>query len=188
MALAEAAVAPADGSPAFHRLLRDDPDRTEAELADVERVAREALAAVRETVSGYRQPSLAIELAGARAALAAAGIEGDVEPAPERLSREVDATLGWAVREGVTNVIRHSDARRASVRVLTDGRRRVVEIQDDGRGAGHIEEPAGAERGVGLAGLRERAARLGGSVEAGPLPGRGFRLRVSVPETGGAAR
>ena len=99
------------------RVLPDDPARAEAEIGDVERVAREALASVRETVSGYRQPSLAIELAGARAALSAAGIEGDVEPAPEGLPPEVDAVLGWAVREGVTNVLRHSDAGRARIRV-----------------------------------------------------------------------
>ena len=62
------------------RVLADDPDRAATEIADVERVAREALASVRETVSGYRQPSLAIELAGARSALAAAGIGATSSP------------------------------------------------------------------------------------------------------------
>jgi two-component system sensor histidine kinase DesK len=164
------------------RVLPEDPRRADAELADVERVAREALASVRETVSGYRQPSLAIELAGARAALAAAGIAGDVEPAPDGLPRDVDAMLGWAVREGVTNVLRHSEATTALIRVIADGPTRAVEVVDDGRGAppGGDEAPSG-HPGVGLVGLRERAARLGGSVEAGPLPDRGFRLRVSVP-------
>jgi len=158
------------------RLLPDDPERAGTEIADVERVAREALASVRETVSGYRQPTLAIELAGARAALAAAGIAGDVEPAPEGLPRDVDAVLGWAVREGVTNVLRHSDAARARIRVIVDGATSAVEVEDDGRGA-----PGDGSPGTGLAGLRERAAALGGSLEAGPLPGRGFRLRVAVP-------
>lgn len=164
------------------RLLPDDAARADAELADVERVARDALASVRETVSGYRQPSLALELAGARAALAAAGIAGEVEPAPEDLPRDVDALLGWAVREGVTNVLRHSDATTARIRVLADGPSRAVEVVDDGRGTptGGGGEPS-ARPGVGLAGLRERAARLGGSVDAGPLPDRGFRLHVSVP-------
>jgi two-component system, NarL family, sensor histidine kinase DesK len=168
------------------RLLPDDPARAEDELADVERVARDALASVRETVSGYRQPSLAIELAGARAALAAAGITGEVEPAPEGLPRDVDAMLGWAVREGVTNVLRHSDATRARIRVIADGGGRAVEVTDDGRGpAAGDDGTAPARPGVGLDGLRERAARLGGRVEAGPLPGRGFRLLVAVPPEAG---
>jgi two-component system, NarL family, sensor histidine kinase DesK len=163
------------------RVLPTDPARADAELADVERVARDALASVRETVSGYRQPTLAIELAGARAALAAAGIAGQVEPAPEGLPRDVDAMLGWAVREGVTNVLRHSDATTARIRVIADGPAHVVEVVDDGQGTPPGDVPPGTRAGVGLAGLRERAARLGGSVEAGPLPDRGFRLRVSVP-------
>jgi two-component system sensor histidine kinase DesK len=170
------------------RLLPADTARADAELADVERVAREALASVRETVSGYRQPSLAIELAGARAALAAAGIEGDVEPPPEDLPRDVDVVLGWAVREGVTNVLRHSRANRARIRVVCDGAAWSVEVIDDGRGAGAPGETLPAGRpGIGLTGLRERAARLGGRVEAGPLLGHGFRLLVTVPSAAGAA-
>ena len=173
------------------RVLPDDQARADAELADVERVAREAFASVRETVSGYRQPSLAIELAGARAALAAAGIAGEVEPAPEDLPRDVDAILGWAVREGVTNVLRHSDAASARIRIIVDGSSRAVEVVDDGTGradessagGGRADESGagGPRTGVGLAGLGERAARLGGRVEAGPLPDRGFRLLVAVP-------
>ena len=163
------------------RLLPDDPSRADAELADVERVTREALASVRETVSGYRQPSLAIELAGARAALAAAGITGEVEPAPEGLPRNVDAMLGWAVREGVTNVLRHSDATTARIRIIADGSSRAVEVVDDGRGLPPDDGAPDGRAGVGLAGLRERAASLGGRVEAGPLPDYGFRLLVAVP-------
>jgi two-component system sensor histidine kinase DesK len=165
------------------RVLPTDPARAEAEMADVERVSREALASVRETVSGYRQPSLAIELAGARAALAAAGIVGEVEPAPEGLPRDVDAMLGWAVREGVTNVLRHSAATRAWIRVIADGASRAVEVTDDGRGSARLGDAGAAPSrpGIGLAGLRERAAILGGSVDAGPLPEHGFRLVVRVP-------
>lgn len=161
------------------RLLPDDPARAAAEMADVEQVSREALSSVRETVSGYRQPSLAIELAGARAALTAAGISAEVEPAPEGLPAAVDAVLGWAVREGVTNVLRHSEATSARIRVLTEASSHAVEVIDDGQGVPEAASAGGA--GVGLAGLRERATQLGGSVEAGPLPERGFRLLVAVP-------
>jgi len=164
------------------RVLADDPARAAAEIGDVEVAARDALASVRETVSGYRRPSLAMELAGARTALQAAGIENEVEPAPEGLPPDVDATLAWAVREGVTNVLRHSDASRASIRVVADGENRAVEVVDDGTTDIDTEGPGTrARRGSGLDGLRERAASLGGLVEAGPLPDRGFRLRVSVP-------
>ncbi len=166
------------------RVLPDDPERAAAEIGDVERVAREALASVRDTVSGYRQPTLAMELAGAREALTAAGIDGDVEPAPEGLPREVDAVLGWAVREGVTNVLRHSDAARARIRVIVDDRVRAVEVEDDGQGVAGAPlgaAPNAARAGTGLDGLRERAATVGGSLEAGPRADGGFRLRVSVP-------
>jgi two-component system, NarL family, sensor histidine kinase DesK len=164
------------------RVLPDDPARAGTEIGDVERVAREALASVRETVSGYRQPTLAMELAGARAALAAAGIDARVEPAPEDLPRDVDAVLGWAVREGTTNVLRHSDAAHAHVRVVVGNGEAAVEVEDDGRMDG-VADPAGEapSPGTGLVGLRERAVRLGGGVEAGPLASGGFRLRVAVP-------
>jgi two-component system sensor histidine kinase DesK len=167
------------------RLLPDDPARAASEIGDVERTAREAMASVRETVSGYRQPTLAMELAGAREALRVAGIRGTVEPAPEGLPRDVDALLGWAVREGVTNVLRHSDARSATIRVITDGARHGIEIVDDGGGADDALTATGG--GNGLTGLRERAVRLGGGVEAGRLEGRGFRLAVTVPTAGSAA-
>lgn len=161
------------------RVLPTEPERAAQEIADVERVAREALAEVRETVEGYRAPTLAVELAAARSALATAGIDGTVEPSPEGLPPAVDAVLGWAVREGVTNVLRHSDAAMARIRVHAGDGAGTVEITDDGRGA-TPHEP-GSRAGTGLSGLRERAAALGGRVDAGPLPGGGFSLRVSVP-------
>lgn len=188
------------------RLLPGDPDRASAEIADVERVAREALSAVRGTIGGYRQPTLASELAGARSALAAAGIENRVEPAPERLPPTTDAILGWAVREGVTNVLRHGRGRSAEVLVEVTVSDAAIEIRNsapwsqDPRADTPQDPPAGpvASRtratttdaldrartpgsGMGLAGLRERVATVGGQVEAGPLPDGGFRLRVSLP-------
>ena len=167
------------------RVLPTEPDRAAAEIADVEQVARDALAAVRETVEGYRTPSLALELAAARSALATAGIAGTVEPAPDGLPPAVDAVLGWAVREGVTNVLRHSDAATARIRVQAGDGAGTVEITDDGRGSTPPEP--GSRAGSGIAGLRERAAAVGGRVDAGPLPGGGFSLRVSVPVSGAGA-
>ena len=165
------------------RLVDDDPARAKAEMADVERVARESLSAVRETIGGYRQPTLAAELAGARSALAAAGIDGRVEPAPEGIPAPVDAVLGWAVREGVTNIVRHARAGSAEIRVELSEAAAGVDIRNDGSRAGAAADDASAtprRAGTGLAGLRERVAIFGGVVEAGPVG----RWRLPAPRLG----
>ena len=165
------------------RLVDDDPVRAKAEMADVERVARESLAAVRETIGGFRQSTLAAELAGRAAALAAAGIDGRVEPAPEGIPAAVDAVLGWAVREGVTNIVRHGRAASAVIRIELDDAAAGVDIWND-RLAGEPAAPApSTPAGSGLVGLRERVGAFDGRVEAGPVDGGGFRLHVSVPIT-----
>jgi two-component system sensor histidine kinase DesK len=157
------------------RLLQRDPARAAEHVADVKTVAREALAEVRDAVSGYRQPTLVSELEGARMALQAAGIEASLEGAEVELPADVEAVLAWAVREGTTNIVRHSGARSCRI-VVQPGLAAVsAEVVDDG----HPQDPAG--QGHGLAGLRERAARVAGEVEAGPGPDGGFRLRVTVP-------
>ena len=165
------------------RLVDDDPARAKAEMADVERVARESLSAVRETIGGFRQPTLAAELAGARSALAAAGIDGRVEPAPEGIPAPVDAVLGWAVREGVTNIVRHARAGSAEIRVELSEATAGVDIRNDVRPGAAVDDASATPRraGTGLAGLRERVAIFGGVVEAGPVDDGGFRLHVSVP-------
>jgi two-component system sensor histidine kinase DesK len=163
------------------RLVDDDPTRAKAEMDDVEQVAREALATVRETIGGFRQPTLAAELAGARSALAAAGIDGRVEPAPDGIPPAVDAVLGWAVREGVTNIVRHGRAASAVIRIELSGAAAGVDIWND-RLASEPATPAPASSaGSGLVGLSERVAAFGGQVDAGPVDGGGFRLHVSVP-------
>lgn len=156
-----------------NRLLPTDPDRAAAEMADVERLAREALADVRATVSGYRGITLIGELARARQTLDAAGIVADVPQAVDAVPGEHRELFGWIVREGVTNVVRHSQAHHCRIELA----RHSVEIADDGRGGG----PAGAGSGSGLAGLRERVATMGGRVEAGTAPAGGYRLRVELP-------
>ncbi|MFL5864565.1 MAG: sensor histidine kinase [Solirubrobacteraceae bacterium] len=169
------------------RLMSLDPARALAEVADVEEVARQSLREVRDAVSGYRQPTLDKELEGARVALSAAGITAEVQRAPVTLDPEVEAVLAWTVREGATNVIRHSGATRCqfSVRAgLTDA---GVEVIDDGAGTAAAAPPGApnGHAGHGIAGLRERAEQLRGRIEADGMPdGRGFRLAVSIPVTG----
>jgi two-component system, NarL family, sensor histidine kinase DesK len=164
------------------RLASRAPDRAAAEIADVERTAREALQHVRAAVVGYRRPSLTDELAAARELLVAAGIEARIDSLPAALPPAADGLLGWAVREGVTNVVRHSRARSCTIRVARRADLATAEIVDDGSGNGGGIDAGGC----GLAGLIERAAAEGGHVHAGPLTGGGFRLAVDVPLSVGA--
>ena len=179
------------------RLLPGDPERAASEVADLEGVARTALGEVRDAVSGYRRPTLADELEGARVALTAAGIAVTFERFAIAPPPEVEAVLAWTVREAATNVIRHSGATACAVTVVvTAGGGVGVEIVDDGGGCpgadgapGAVSAggagPAGgggrAVHGNGLAGLQERAGEIGGRFEAGPVAGGGFRVAVLVP-------
>jgi two-component system sensor histidine kinase DesK len=156
------------------KLLPDRVDEAATEVEQIRGLTRTALSQVREAVDGYRRPTLGSELAGAKVALEAAGIEVRVEGPDGPLDPDAESVLAWAVREGATNAIRHSGARHAAITVR-DG---VLEIADDGRGA-----PPADPGGYGLTGLRERAQSVGGTVEAGAGPDGGFRLRVRVPAT-----
>lgn len=174
------------------RLIPDRPAEAITEAAEVEQVARTALSEVREAVSGYRQPTLDGEIAGARMALSAAGIKAHVQRSATGLDTETEGMLAWVLREGATNVIRHSGASHCTVRVarsLTDA---TIEILDNGIGRAGSEpgglrassSSADSERGGGhgLEGLAERAASLHGRLEAGTRPGGGgFRLCVTLP-------
>jgi two-component system sensor histidine kinase DesK len=161
---------------AVRRVVERNPAVAAEQAADIETVGRQALKEVREAVTGYRGRGLVAELDAARTALADATIEATVRRAGPSLPPEADALLGWAVREGVTNVIRHSGARRCEIDVRHDGAVATVEICDDGTGG----EPAGTA-GHGLRGLTERMAAVGGMLTAGRRMDGGFRLTASVP-------
>lgn len=152
------------------RLLDADPERARREVLDIERLAREALADVRRAVQGYRELTLPGEVARARAALGAAGIRADLPTSVEHVSGPLRELFAWAIREGVTNVVRHSGARRCTVELAAD----QVVVADDGHGPLSPLRP-----GNGLAGLQERARSVGAQVLAAPGPEGGFRLEVS---------
>jgi two-component system sensor histidine kinase DesK len=154
------------------KLMTRDPGKAADEVADIERLAREALADVRATVAGYREVTLAAEVSSARSTLEAAGIAAELPGALDEVPGERRELFGWVVREGVTNVVRHSSAQRVRVAVS----RTTVEVVDDGRGCGDI-----VAGGHGLQGLRERLAEVGGRLEAGPVDAGGFRLFAEVP-------
>jgi two-component system sensor histidine kinase DesK len=167
------------------RLLPDEPQKAETEVHDIEEVARQALGEVREAVAGYRSPTLDEELAGAAEMLGAAGIDFELEnEAGGLLPREIDGMLAWTVREGTTNVIRHSRARNCHILLAREDGMVYAQITDDGRGETDQETP-----GSGLSGLAERVATFSdGSFEAGPLPEGGFRLRIDLPHRREATR
>ncbi|RFS85873.1 sensor histidine kinase [Actinomadura spongiicola] len=161
------------------RTARTDPDRAAAEMADVRRTAREALREVRGAVSGYRAVDLDTELVGARAVLEAAGIRCEIGDPPDALPSEVRSVLAWVIREGVTNVIKHSGARRCEVTLTAYDGSVVLEMGNDGvRGDGGVRVD---ESGSGLTGLAERVAVLGGEITAGRHGRDGFLLRAAVP-------
>ena len=171
-------------------LVMEEPERGIREISEIERVARQMLREVREAVTGYRQPTLSSELEGARQLLSGAGIDVEIAPLQEVLPPAVDAVLAWTVREGVTNVIRHSRARHCRIHLTHNNR--IVEAEVLNNGGAHERVESAARPGLGLAGLRERVSALGGRMEAGPLDAtskEGFRVRVELPlhSLGGAA-
>ena len=167
------------------RLLPDAPERAAAEVRDIEGVARKALREVREAVAGYRQPTLGGELDDARQMLKAAGITCRIEHEAGVLPSATDVVLAWTVREGVTNVVRHSRAQHCVIRLMRDGEEVRAEITDDG--LGFPPEHEAMTGGSGLSGLAERVAASGGDFAAKPMPEGGFRLRVSLPPQAGVA-
>ena len=162
------------------RLLPDAPEKAATEVQDVERVAREALKEVREAVSGYRRPTLRSELDGAREMLEAAGVRCRVEAEDVKLAPPTEAVLAWTVREGVTNVIRHSRAHDCGLRIEHEPDAVRAEVLDDGLGPA-VDAGPPRSTGTGLSGLAERVAAVGGRLEAGPGPTGGFRLVVTLP-------
>ncbi|MDG4819916.1 sensor histidine kinase [Micromonospora sp. WMMD956] len=158
----------------LRRLASADPHRAAAEAADIERIGRTALTEVREAVTGYREHSFGRELDNARAVLADVGITVTVRGDGRRLDVEADDAFGWVLREGVTNVLRHSRASRCDIEVDIDADGAALTVRDNGVGG----RPA---LGNGLRGLTERLAQVGGTLQVGPAPGGGLLLTGRVP-------
>jgi two-component system, NarL family, sensor histidine kinase DesK len=165
------------------RLLTDDPARAKRELVDVQAVAREALAEVRVAVRGYRVGSgagLQLEIDNAQRALRAAGVALACDTDPVLIAPLLDATregaLALALREAVTNVVRHARASRCEISFFDDGTEYGVVIADDGRGAS-------GRPGHGIAGMRTRIESLGGSFSRAVDRGTRLRLAFTHPVT-----
>jgi two-component system sensor histidine kinase DesK len=155
------------------KLVDHDPARAKAEIADVEQTSREALAEVRSTIRGYRDHSLEAELKKAKATLETAGVTVKSESQEVRLSPAQESVVALVVREAVTNVVRHAQARNCHLQVMPVNGNCRLEIQDDGRGGGG--------EGNGLRGMRERIEALGGTFERDNTVG--TKLSIQFPLT-----
>ena len=155
------------------RLLEVSPERARAEVDDLERLARDALADVRQAVAGFRDMSLPAELARARSSLAAAGIEAELPSAADEVPTALREVCAWALREGVTNVIRHSGATVCRVTLSRAG----ITVADNGIG------PQPGTPGTGLIGLKERAQAAGAALHTRTLRPHGFELTLTTDRT-----
>ncbi|HYH44552.1 MAG TPA: sensor histidine kinase [Thermoanaerobaculia bacterium] len=160
------------------KLLPRDAAAAGREIREVERISREALREVRSAVSGYRSEGLSAELARARLALETAGVRLEYLVTPLDLEPAQETALGFAVREAVTNVVRHAGARTCRIRLEQDADATRLEVEDDGHGG------TGPD-GNGLRAMRERIEGLGGTLEH--HGGAGTRIAVRLPRRAAAS-
>ncbi|MEV6054760.1 sensor histidine kinase [Streptomyces sp. NPDC052107] len=166
-------------------LLDRDPEQARAALTTIKAASKEALGEVRQVLDTLRAPGAAPRapapgldrLPELVEQAAAAGLTVEIEGEPPQLPPGADLAVFRIVQEALTNVVRHSGSRHARVRFAHDGEALRLRIDDDGPATG---ADAGGS-GNGLAGMRERAAALGGTIEAGPRPDGGFRVLARLP-------
>ena len=154
------------------RLADTDPARAVQEIREVERVSRETLSEVRGAVEGYRGSGLSGELRRAASVLQSSGVRLDAHIAPVQMSPRQESILALALREAVTNIVRHARAKTCLVMLQAPGDSVVLTVKDDGRG-GLPQE------GYGLTGMRERVAAAGGTVTIDGS--NGTSVAVSLP-------
>lgn len=172
-------------------LLDSDPEQARSALSTIKDASKEALGEVRQVLDTLRTPGDAprspapgldrlpelTEQAGS------AGLTVDIttEGTPATLPPGTDLAAFRIVQEALTNIVRHSGSRTARLLLRHTPGALEIRVDDDGPATGGAGEPGG---GNGLIGMRERAAALGGTVEAGPRPDGGFRVRARIPLTG----
>ena len=149
------------------KLLARDPVAARREIADVERITRDALAQVRSAVSGMRAAGLVGELASARLMLECAGVRFAYSGFEHELPPAQEACLALALREAATNIQRHAGATNAEAALVLDGNDVQLRVRDDGHGGI-------SEHGNGLIGMRERVESLGGSLQVDATRGKGM--------------
>jgi two-component system sensor histidine kinase DesK len=165
------------------KLIDRDPQRAGKEIREVEQISRQALTDVRDAIRGYRSQGLVAELAQAKSTLETAGLTVQCDAATTmKLPAVQESVLSLAVREAVTNVVRHAQARTCRMRLEQQNGSCRLEIHDDGCGSSNGE-------GNGLRGMRERVEMLGGtlnrSTEAGTTLTITLPLKQVVPKNEG---
>lgn len=156
------------------RLVERDPAGAGREMAEVARVAREALSQVRSAVRGIRAAALVSELASARLLLETAGVQMEYWTDGNELPPAVETCLALVLREAVTNIQRHARANRVEVTVITGAEKVVMRVRDDGRGGVNAN-------GNGLSGMRERIVAQGGELWIESPRGRGTVIEARLP-------
>jgi two-component system sensor histidine kinase DesK len=172
------------------KLMERDPQRAGNEIREVEQISRQALSEVRDAIRGYRAQGLPAEIAQAKATLETAGVNVKCDVVRLALPALQEGVLSMAVKEAVTNVVRHAHAHNCSLRLEQQNGSCRLEIEDDGRGGSQNE-------GNGLRGMRERVEMLGGTLnwncEAGTrititLPLKDVAAKTPAAESGGWAK
>jgi len=157
-------------------LIERDPERAGKEIREVENISRQALSDVRDAIRGYRTKGLAAELAQAKATLETAGVSVQCDAATTlQIPAMQESVLSLAVREGVTNVVRHANARNCRLRVEQQNSSCRLEIADDGQGFVSME-------GNGLRGMRERVEMLGGTLDRRNKSGTTLTITLPLKE------
>lgn len=151
------------------KLVERDPERAGREIREVERISREALREVRTAIAGYRSEGLQAEMGRARLALESAGVRLEYFAQPVALDPGGETVLALAMREAVTNVVRHAGAHTCRIAVEQTEEETRLEVSDDGRGGA-------APEGIGLASMRERVEGLGGRLERRAETGTSLRI------------
>ncbi|MDA3646981.1 histidine kinase [Saccharopolyspora indica] len=160
------------------RLITDHPERARAEITEILETSRRALADARQVASGSRTLSLHDECRSARSILYAADVEVRIAGAGRELPDQVSSVLATVLREGITNVLRHSKAEHCQIEIAEEDGAVVLEIVNDGA-VPPADEPV--DGGHGIDNLSHRVRALGGSLTADWEPGDTYRLRAVVP-------
>lgn len=184
-------------------LLDRDPEQSRQTLQDIKKLSGEALDDLRATLGTLRAPEddegapvhpaqglrELDDLGELGESLRSAGVTVDVEidQATGTLPASVTTTGYRIVQEALTNVIRHASGSRVQVRVTREDDRVVVDVRDDGRGVVRVGAAAAPGTGSGVRGMRERALAAGGTLDAGPVDGGGWRVLATLPIEGAIA-
>lgn len=163
----------------IYRLVPARPDQARQEITSVLDVSRQALADVRLVASGYREMSLQTEAESAASMLASADIRATVDVEVGRLHPVIDTVLATTLREGITNILRHSKVQNCVIKARTEGETVQLSLVNDGvPDAPRLHSP---DSGSGIGNLRTRLSAVGGRIEAGVQESGWFRLAAEAP-------